>query len=160
MNGHIIIGRPRSGKSTFVKLLLSKFKAKKIVYDVNNEYKAFYKGEFIPFDEFCELVVNENNAMIVFEEATAFFSNRGTNKQVNKMLVRRRHQNNYIVFCFHSWRQVPRFVLDLVNYVTIFKTNDPENKVSEKTDDDRILDAFNKVQNSSNEHEKITIKIY
>ena len=57
-------------------------------------------------------------------------------------------KKNKIVLLFHSLRSVPTYILELTNFVVLFKTADRENyinKIFEGYDD--ILGAYNELKN-------------
>lgn len=127
----IIVGATGSGKSTLIKKLLAPVDVNRLfVYDVNAEY---FKNEPLPdIDDFLLQVKNVEESVIVFEEATVFFSNRGSNKAMRRLLVGKRHARNVIILVFHSIRAIPFYIFDLVNYVAVFRTNDEEKIVRER----------------------------
>jgi hypothetical protein len=161
MKGHIIIGGTGRGKTTFVKKMLSHIAPERIeIYDVNKEYEDFYKQSFLEFEDFMLKVKPLKNKFIVFEEATIFFNNRGCDKILVDMLVRKRHTNNYIILNFHSIRNVPRYVWDLCNIVTLFKTNDSEKKINDYFDLEEFVNTFYQVKDSPDFHCNKTLKLY
>jgi ABC-type Mn2+/Zn2+ transport system ATPase subunit len=148
-----IIGTTGTGKTTFVKDRLKNANKNSIyLYDVNNEYTEFYDYPFVSMDLFLEKAIKLKNAVIVFEEATIFFSNKSSNKEITELLVRKRHTKNTIFLIFHSLRSVPRNITDLVNHLIIFKTTDSEQVVKNKFSDDRITDVFNRVKDHKDKH--------
>lgn len=156
--GHIIVGATGTGKTTYVKSLLEKAKNAVYVYDVNNEYKIH--DEVLPkFEVFTEKAAKLKCSVIVFEESTIFFSNRGTNQIVTDILVRKRHNENYIIFVFHSIRNIPRHILDLCNYITIFKTNDNPDIIRNKISDG-VFKVYTRVNDSEKKFYRETIKLY
>lgn len=162
MNCHIITGATKTGKTTYVKKQLDQIPNKRsiIVYDVNNEYQDYYPYEFLHFEAFMNRIKDTQNSVMVFEEATIFFSNRSTEKILLDILTRKRHTNNYIFLCFHSLRAIPLYVYELANYITIFKTNDASNRVDQKFKDDRLNRVFLDVKNSNNPHYFRKVQIY
>jgi ABC-type oligopeptide transport system ATPase subunit len=152
MKAVLIVGNTGRGKSTAARELLeiAKLENRKIfVYDPNNEYQKYYNGKFTNIKEFLELVNNEKNAFILFEEATIFFSNKGYSDMLVNMLVRKRHQNNEIVLLFHSLRSIPTYILELCNFLVLYKTNDRESYTNKTFEGyDEILDGFNKLKNT------------
>ena len=99
------------------------------------------------------------NSVQVYEEATIFFGTRTSNKEVREILVRKRHTGNTILLVFHSLRSVPVNIYEICNYITVFKTNDAENRIEQKFDDERLMDVFRMVNYSKNKYEHITMKI-
>lgn len=150
----LVIGRTKSGKTTSVKSLLKNIPGEKFIYDVNNEYTG--QGELIPMIEFLDVATLKTNTAIVFEEATIFFSNRGDERKLKEILVRKRHTNNIILLCFHSLRSVPTYVLDLIDYYILHKTNDNINLIEKKfSGNDVLLNDFKKVGQSENPHFRV-----
>lgn len=165
-NNHAIslinVGRTKTGKTTVSKKLLDKVfdKMPVFIYDVNNEYREYYDKDFLPFDEFCGSIKDVKNSFILIEEATIFLTVRETNKILVDMLVRKRHTNNFIVLNFHSFSKVPKYIFDLIDFVTVFKTNDSLKTVKDKTDFEKILKAFEYVKASENNFINKTISLY
>jgi Cdc6-like AAA superfamily ATPase len=161
--GHIVVGATGTGKTTFVKDFLKRVPNKDsiFIYDVNNEYNEFHDEPFEPDEEiYLTRIMNLKNSVIVMEEATIFFSTKSISKQMKSMLVRKRHQFNYIFLNFHSLRQVPHWVYELCTHITVFKTNDGEKLVNSRFEDERLTKMFIEVNKSSNKHFNKTLKIY
>lgn len=149
----ICVGGTGKGKTTFVKSRLRKVNKNAIhLYDVNNEYTEFYKGKFTTFETFTEKAAKITNAVIVFEESTIFFSHTGSSQTIREILVRKRHTQNTIIFVFHSLRQIPRFIIDMCNYMVIFKTNDNAELVEKRFDNEVITSAYNRVKENKDDH--------
>jgi hypothetical protein len=162
MRGYLIVGSTNTGKSTFLRSKLMKVSNKRsiIIYDVNNEHSDLYPYKFMDFEPFMLKLTKVSNAVIAIEEATIFFNNRSTSDELNKLLVEKRHSNNYIFLCFHSLRSVPRFVYDLCNYITLFKTNDSPSMIEQKFKDERINEMMVRIKASANPYYNETLKIY
>jgi hypothetical protein len=162
MRAQLIVGATGTGKTTEVKRLLSKVANKNaiFIYDVNNEYKDFYPYEFIDFSEFIEQMTRVKKGVMVFEESTIFLSNRNCNRLLVDILVRKRHTGNYIFLCFHSLRSLPKYVLDLCNYITLFHTNDSIGFVDSTFKNELVTNAFIEVQNNADIHFSKFVKLY
>jgi hypothetical protein len=162
MKSHIVVGATDTGKSHFIKKLLKKVPNKQalLIYDIEGEYEDFYPYQLEEFNVFVEKVSKYENAVIVFEEASAFLSNRGDNMLVRKILVQKKHAKNYIILTFHSVRMIPRFIYELSNYITIFKTNDAPDMTAKELKDHRLEDIMTRVKNHKNPHYNETLKIY
>jgi ABC-type Mn2+/Zn2+ transport system ATPase subunit len=162
MIAHLVVGATGTGKTTTVKHYLSKIPNKKVlfIYDVNNEYREYYPYEFIDFVEFIGKMTRVKKAVMVFEESTIFLSNRSCNMQLVDILVRKRHTGNYVFLCFHSLRSVPKYILNLCNYITLFHTNDSEGFIDNTFQNNNLTAAFKDVQNNSNIHYSKLIKLY
>lgn len=159
--GHIIVGATGTGKSTFVKNLLSVVNPDCIaVYDVNNEYQNFFPYPLTDFESFTRKVTRLKKAVVVFEESTIFLNNRGTNQNLIDLLVKKRHNQNYIILVFHSLRSVPRYVFELCNYITVFKTNDNSEMTARELKDYRLEEIMNRVKASEIPYFSETLKIY
>jgi ABC-type dipeptide/oligopeptide/nickel transport system ATPase component len=158
----LIIGATGTGKTTKIKHYLSLIPNKKAIqiYDINNEYKEFYNKPLEDFEVFIDRQTRTKKAVMVFEEATIFLSNRTCNRQLVDLLVRKRHTGNYIFLCFHSLRSLPKYVLDLCNYITIFHTNDSIGFVESTFKNDKLTEGFLQVQRSPNKHYYRFIKLY
>lgn len=143
----IIVGGTGCGKTYFTKQLIKNVhKNALLVFDVNNEYKEYYPYPFNPdIDDFLSKCSKVTNGVFLFEDATAFLSNRGRSDQLTKILVAKRHTKNTIILLFHSMRAIPKYIMDLSNMVVIFKTNDPEKKVAE-FENDGLLETWRNVQ--------------
>ena len=165
------IGRPRTGKTTVTKNLLEKICEQGrmndiIIYDVNDEYREFYNRPFVTYDEFIKKFERSKNKpiiknkIIVFEEATIFFSNRSEEQILKELLVTKRHTKNTIILNFHSIRSIPRYVCDLTNYIILFKTNDTEDIVKQKIDNPKFLEVFKEVNSNPDNHFNRTFNMY
>jgi predicted AAA+ superfamily ATPase len=158
MSGGIVticVGRRKTGKTTFSKRLLDKRQKNfpVFIYDINNEYKDYYKEPFVDFDVFLSKIVELRHSYILIEEATIFFNTRGTEQEIINLLVRARHTGNIIQLNFHSFSSVPKYIKNLVDYVVIFKTNDNINDVKARIDDEKILKQWERIKESSNKFE-------
>ena len=140
----IVVGMTGSGKSTLVKQMIKNVDVSRLwVNDVNGEY--FPDRPYIPTDKFLEQTLKLQRCVIVFEEATIFFSNRGNVRDMRELLVRKRWTESVIIMIFHSIRTIPHYIYDLCNGVFVFRTNDARDLVAAKHE--RLLDAYDKVQN-------------
>lgn len=165
-NSIIITGGTGTGKSTYVKKLLSKVNPSRIIlFDLNNEYPKNYSidnfnySSFNAIDNFCEVACTAKNSVIVFEEATVFFSNRGNNQKIISMLISKRHKKNILIFIFHSLRSIPRYIFDYSNKLILFKTNDSFEVVKSKFNHTDLEAAFKEVQRGR-QFFNSTVKIY
>ena len=137
-------------------------------FDINREYvNSFGESEnlyskFVSIDDFLKTVKNAVNSCIIFEEATAFFSNKGINSKILMDLqVRKRHTNNVIVFVFHSLRQIPVEIFDFCNYLILFNTNDRADIVISKfKHNPDILETFYKVKSEKAKYFHSIKKLY
>ena len=156
----VCIGRRKTGKTTLTKRLLEKSKLKKVIYDINQEYKDFYDKPFVDFNVFLDKIVELKNSHIVIEEATIFFRQRSQAEQMINLLVRARHTGNIIQLNFHSFKSVPKDIYNLLDYVTILKTNDSLKDVKDKFDNKDIIKAFEEARESKNPYFNKTVSLY
>jgi archaellum biogenesis ATPase FlaH len=158
MKSVLIIGNTGRGKSTSALELLKKAKNEEreiIVYDPNNDYKEFYNKPFLDKKTFLNNLKNKKNSFILFEEATIFFSNKGNEEALVDLLVRKRHTNNEIVLLFHSLRSIPTYILELTNYIILYKTSDrPEYTEQKFKGFDEILDFYNELKNTNDNNKQ------
>jgi len=125
-----------------------------IVNDVNNEYGAIRRdretGAALPgiglpdnvdlprsryiggdINEYLSIVENKRYTTVIFEEATAFFKGR-TSERLCKLVINKGHTYNNYVFLFHSIRSVPPELLGFMDFIYLFKTGDTEKVVADK----------------------------
>ncbi len=165
MSGKSIIfaGGTGTGKTTLIKQRLDNINKDALhLYDVNGEYKKYYTKPFTDFETFSKQARKLRNALVVYEEATIFLSNKGSNEDIRDVLVRKRHTNCTIFFVFHSLRTIPRWVFDLSNFVVLFHTNDSEKSVNSRFDNDLFTECFMRVQAGAkkNPHHHEIFSIY
>ena len=157
MNLICIAGRPHAGKSTMIKQYIQGKKC--LIFDVNNEYEltsdttqARSRDIFLDMYKFIETAQKKINTIVVFEDATGFF--RGNCKSdIIRLIQQRAHANNTYIFCFHSLRSIPPSIIDFINYLVIFKTNDTEEKVLKKFPD--IISAYREIKKAPEYFHKI-----
>jgi hypothetical protein len=155
MNMYIVIGAPGEGKTPFCKKMIGGADTgvapnRCLIFDINNEYgpKTKYAGQH-PFnisvntrearsryigddiEQFIKIAMGKQNTVVVMEEATAFFEGK-TSKMTRRMIINRYHTRNVYMFLFHSINAVPPRIMEITNYVALFKTNDEHDNVYRK----------------------------
>lgn len=150
MKTFLVIGHTGRGKSTFVKTALRKIPQRKYIYDVNNEYG---QGTNLPtLSEFLARAKELRNTTIVFEEATIFFGG-AKDEEMTNLLVRKRHTKNNIFLLFHSLIDAPPYILRLVDFIVLYKTNDNPTAIKRKfAHHTTIIQAFEEVAASPDFH--------
>jgi len=144
----LIVGARGTGKSTEMRKMLEKVHPKaRLVYDPSDQFSDLFPYPLIEFKDFTPKMVNVSNALIAIDEATIFLSNRGNDDDVKNVLVKARHKNNIIVFCFHSFRSIPFYIYELSDYVIILKTGDNEDLIQSRFKDERLTQAFIRIKN-------------
>lgn len=143
-----IIGGTGSGKSPFVQEYIKGRKC--FVFDVQNEYgqRTKYPGQkplnlsnnihserarMVELDEmkfisFCSL---KKNTVCVFEEAMGFFEGR-TSKPLRRLMLSKVHTGNVYLFVFHSISSVPPRLMQMTDYIVLFRTGDEFKDVQNK----------------------------
>ena len=160
----ITIGRQGCGKTTLSKELLeARPKGMPVmIYDINNEYSQYYPEPFEDFDVFLNKISDESvrRTYILIEEATIFFNTQSNFYQMKNVLVRARHTGNIIQLNFHSFGSIPKGIYNLLNYVTVFKTNDNLKNVTDRFDHPKVIEAYKEAIASKDEHFYKTVKLY
>lgn len=157
---HITVGRRKTGKTTLSKKMLKNCSLPIVVYDINKEYSDFYNKPFQDFEPFLTEIVNLKGHYILIEEATIFFNTVSNFQEMKNLLVRARHTRNIIQLNFHSFKSVPKGIYNLLDYITIFKTNDTFKDVKERFDNPKVLKAFEQVNKSDNPYKFLTVNLY
>jgi hypothetical protein len=162
MNTILVIGAPGQGKTPFVRRMIENNRC--FVFDIQNEYgdRTKYPGQekvnlsnninaercrYIGnnVDEFLLLCGKKKDTICVFEEATAFFQGR-TEKALRRHLINRYHTGNVSLFLFHSINSVPPRLMEMSNFVVLFKTLDELDNVYRKYN--RLAIPFQKLEDS------------
>lgn len=160
----IMIGKRGCGKTTLSKKFMDERPKKMpvLVYDVNNEYKSYYPEDLQDFDIFLAKLTSDDirHTYLLIEEATIFFSTVSNYQDMKNLLVRARHTGNIIQLNFHSFQSVPKGIYNLLDYVTVFKTNDNEKSVTDRFDHPGVLAAYKEAIASKDEHFYKTVKLY
>lgn len=142
----INVGGTGSGKSNRTKEILNSLAGRALyINDVNYEYKEFGRGakQGLTPTEFKTGAYKLKNHVIVYEEASMMFSHGNKDEDTVRLMVQKRHTNNYLVFNFHSLRQVPLWIMDYCDYLILHETTDnPKNIESKFGDYDKIFEAF------------------
>jgi len=146
---HLVVGFSGCGKTTLTKDLL-KLKPELqplLIYDINKEYLENYNQPFISDTQLVlEKAAKLEKTYMIFEEATIFFDSSNKIKEMKDLLVRARHTENYIQLNFHSFSSIPKYIKNLIDYITIFNTGDSENDVLYKFGDGKIFQTFKEVR--------------
>lgn len=144
----LVIGMTGQGKSPFIRSYIENNKC--FVFDVQDEYgfRTKYPGQkpvalsnnvnaprarHIEMDEnkFILQCSHKRDTICVFEEATGFFEGH-TSKPLRRLMISKMFTRNIYVFVFHSISSVPPRIMQLINYVILFKTGDEPYQVEQK----------------------------
>lgn len=120
------------------------------VFDVNNEYMLpddkghlYSKCRHIDCDikKFISNCKQIRNSNIVIEDATGFLRGKQF-KEFAQLLAAKIHQQNNYIILFHSINRVPPELMEMANYVVLFKTVDNEDVINKKFKNLRLTKAF------------------
>lgn len=150
MKAIVLVGEQGRGKSTEAMKLIENFGSKDLYcYDINGDYKKFKNSKIkgLPtMEQFLDICKDVKNSVVVFEEATIFFKNNSRVETIVNLLVRNFHTRNVIIFLFHSLRSVPVEIMDFVQFIKLYHTNDRYTLIKNKFKDDLdLLEVFNDV---------------
>jgi len=115
-----VTGNSGTGKTTFVKSIASRFR-RVVVFDINNEYENYIR--FYDTEKLLNFLEKNKNMLVIIDEATAFFSYRGYNNELNRLLQFRRHNKHFFIFIYHSNNFIPKYLRFYLNYLIVFKQN-------------------------------------
>jgi len=152
LNSHstnLLIGKPRSGKTS---LLYSFFKSPKLlkkvfdnifIFQPSNSRASMKDNIFgkLPEEKQYEELTYENlnevlqkikeedpskNNCIIFDDMTAFLKNNATLKLFKELIFNRRHLRTSIYFLVQTWYSVPKDIRRLFSNMFIFRTSKDE----------------------------------
>ena len=154
-----IVGKKKAGKTTLTAALIKRFsRPSTYIYDINNEYtrkfnlRNDYTGE-INTDKFLDHVSKVKNSLIVFEEATSYFSSKGREAQLVDIISRSRHTNNVVILIFHSIADFPRYIYTFTDYIGLFKTNDFRSSLDQKLrKNEYFISIYDRVRYNTNQN--------
>lgn len=150
MKAFAIVGQTGTGKTTFAKKLAHAIGRPLLVYDVNAEWGGTELPDKV---DFLNSVKRTTGHCVVIEDATIFFDNHSRSAELQEILIRKRHTQTTVILLFHNLRCVPLYVVNLLNNITLLKTNDTVNTVAKKfAGNDELLNAFFEVNNDPDPH--------
>lgn len=127
-----IIGGNGCGKTTYMKRQLADMKTiGAFIFDINNEYKGFGRTYWDKDLLLAESAVKRGK-LLVIDEATAFFPNRGWNNDLQKIMALRRHNIHTVYFIYLSLLEIPDYVRRVTNYFVIFNSSDTIDLIKKK----------------------------
>lgn len=140
----IIVGATGSGKTTLTRKMLKDVNPKLIhVFDINSEEiwsDCVTYRNMLP-EEYKEMLMEKKPGYYLIEDASSIFQPRGTDTDLKRLLVQKRHNNQFYILLFHSLRQIPNWILDFSDTLILGHTRD--NKASaQKLSYDEITDAW------------------
>jgi hypothetical protein len=145
----VVIGMTGEGKSEFSKKYIGKTR-NALVNDVQDEYgpRTKYPGQaplnlssntkdkrarYIggKWKEYLDIIKTKRNTVVIFEEATMFLQGR-VSDETYSILINKMFTKNVYILNFHSIRKVPPGILDIANYVVLYRTMDEDILVEKK----------------------------
>jgi len=147
---NLLIGKPKSGKTSLLYSLFSNKNCLKKVYhnvilfqpdqsrgslgkgnifDTLPEENKFNELTFENLDEVMNRIKNEDpkyNNCIIFDDMTAFLKNNDTMKLFKELIFNRRHFRTSIYFLVQTFYSTPREIRRLFSNLFIFKTSKEE----------------------------------
>jgi len=130
----IVIGHTGQGKSQWTKDFCKNSGKNTYVLDINNEYRGLagiYPAAHLEPKKFISECMQLKNTNCIFEEATGYFKgNLGT--KINQLIIAKRHAQNNYLFLFHSINSVPPQIMEIADFIVLFKTGDEIKTVHKK----------------------------
>lgn len=172
---YLLIGAPKTGKTTFLEKIINDRHVRKIlVYDINRE-KAYRKlpavnvlklGDFekgkrrvIYTDprKVIEFIVQDyHNGLLILDDVDRYVSQ--VNMEIQSMLLGHRHLGLDIISVFHSLARVPPVFYENTNIIILKKTSEQPGRAIHKVPNvQKVLDAFQDLQNDPNPYATKTI---
>lgn len=148
LNNHsttLMIGKPKSGKTS---LLYSFLKSKELLRNVYDKIFLFQPSQSrasmkdkifdnIPDDQKFEELnlenlndvetnLDEGSNIIIFDDQTAYLKDNEIQKKLKEFVYNRRHKHLSIIFLVQSWLSVPKDIRKLFTNIFVFKVSKNE----------------------------------
>ena len=174
-----ILGRRGTGKTTYGRQIMDAYKKKhphmkQIIFDTL-DHPSYRDIPYIPphllarwkkpntyrtwsseTDKMLLLASNLRNALIIFEDATKYV-NKVIQKPLRSLIMDSKQKNLDIIFMFHGFSYMPPEMTRIVDYLTIFKCDNPAYRKSDIVGYETIAAAYDKVMQSKNPYAKETV---
>lgn len=111
--------------------------------------RSRFTSQIGKFTDFIEIANKCRGTNIVFEESTIFLKG-GLPEVIRDMIVSRFHTQNNLIFVWHKLKVIPPDLMDITNYVILFKTFDTESGINTRFDDELILEAYRRQARKAN----------
>lgn len=159
----VIVGRPRTGKTTYAKR-----KALELGFPIlANDPTGEWGQRPLDLRQFLDAVEARKGqrTTVVWEEATGYLNNVGgggkDRARVVRALTQRHHYRHVNLLLFHSLRAVPVWVMDYVEHLVLFKTADRPMLMASKFGGWwSILIALDKVRKHPDPHHREQVPIF
>lgn len=165
-----IAGARETGKTTIAKQLIKEARSV-LVFDANNNYPELQlvrMDQITPagkqrvisqeFELFMKVASKQKNKIVVFEEATIFFSGRVSEQDFKSLVISCRHYNVMLIFIFHSIMDIPKFVLRQTNFLYLKKTGDMDTDVK-YTRNRNVFAAWQKAMSDPDPYHTEIVKV-
>ena len=141
---NLLIGKPKSGKTSLLYSLFSNKNCLKKVYhniflfQPEQSRHSLGKGNIfdtlpdenkfseLTYDNLAEVMDPKYSNCIIFDDMTAFLKNNETMKLFKELIFNRRHYRCSIYFLVQTWYSVPKEIRRLFSNLFIFKTSKEE----------------------------------
>lgn len=178
----LIVGRKRTGKSTYANEIAEKYARKHpgkkvLIIDVNGSpayqkhqqidralfvrwtkgIKRFYEPDHAAM--FAFIIEHFRNGLIIFEDCTKYIDPHPS-KQIKQFLVDHRMWDADLVFTFHSLLRVPRFFWEMTAAIVLKKTQEEEKELLKRPIPNKtaVLAAWRRVQAARSEYAHETVE--
>lgn len=149
----LMIGHTGQGKTTKATELIKN--KRQYIFDVNNEFRhlpidtgAMYpqmRNTDLDLKRFVSICEKINNTNVLIEDATGFLRGKQSDT-FSRLLVKKRHQRNNYIILFHSINRVPPELMEMSNFIYLFKTNDNFKIIDTKFKNQSLNNAFLRLQ--------------
>lgn len=170
-------GFPGTGKTTLLIKMIKKCKEKVLIFDINSEkdYKQFkeIKSDEIKshkqgiarvtdldFNKVLKILTTDfKNGLLILDDSN-YYLTALRNNELWKILVSRRHLGIDIILTFQSLNRMPQNIIEMINYIILFKTSDSTDKINKRFEDvPKVLETFLILQKHSNRYQHYIINI-
>lgn len=158
----LIAGMTGEGKTTYLKKFIAG--KRQYIFDVNNEYnlpddlqiRPQMRNRDLDINRFLSVCKSIKGYNICFEDATGFFRGK-QHAALSQLIVGKRHTQNNFIFLFHSINRIPPELMEISNYIILFKTTDNIDLIDRKFKNPKLNESFLKLQKMQ-KHSFIEIK--
>jgi hypothetical protein len=105
--------------------------------------------ENFSINDYIHIMKHVKGFTFVMEESTGLFPGGRIPQELIKQALSKRHTGNNFIFVFHAINRIPIQLIEFIDELYLFRTNDLESKVKSK-----IPGTFDKWQNIRKEAEK------
>jgi hypothetical protein len=99
------------------------------------------------------------NSLILFEDATNFFDNGKTPREIKRVMIDAKQKNNDLVFQFHGFTYAPPLILRTADVYTLFKCDGPDFRKNELVGYHDLKKTWDSVMANPNPYTKKTVVI-